>query len=223
MRRFPLGSSLVIAVAAGALVAGGVAYATIPDSAGVIHGCYNTNPTRGPLGQLRVVDTGQGQSCATGESALSWSQTGPKGATGLKGATGPQGSPGGVGPAGPSDGGNAGAPASQPVTVPAGGDASVGFATGTLPAGDYLYSGSVYVEPNGGTVKAACFAIGTGQGWGASGAGQTDVSSPGWIPDVGTLYLPSAQSAVVDCDEGGGVNGYKAHGTVNLIRVGTLH
>jgi hypothetical protein len=211
---------LIATTVAGVTLAAGVAYASIPDSNGVIHGCYNTNPARGPLGALRVVDTGQGQTCATGESSVAWSQTGPKGATGPKG---PQGLQGATGPAGPSDGGNAGTAGTQTVTVPAGGDATVGFATGTLPAGDYLYSGSIYVEPNGGTVTTACFAIGTGQGWGASGLGKTDVSSPGWIPDVGTLHLASAQSAVISCDESGGVNSYKAHGAVNLIRVGNLH
>lgn len=206
----------IVAVVGALLLVGGVAYATIPDSGGVFHGCYNTNPSRGPLGALRIIDTGQGQTCGTSESAVAWSQTGPKGATG---AQGPQG---GAGPAGPSDGGNGGS-GSQTVTVPAGGTATVGFATGTLPAGNYLYTASVYVEPNGASVKAACFAVGTGQGWGASGVGTTVVSSPEWIPDVGTLSLPSAQSAVISCDESGGVNSYKVRGTVNLVRVGTLH
>jgi hypothetical protein len=35
-------------------LAGGIAYATIPDSVGVIHGCYGTN------GQLRVIDPSNG-------------------------------------------------------------------------------------------------------------------------------------------------------------------
>jgi hypothetical protein len=35
MRRFPLRSGLVVAVAAGALLAGGVAYVTVPGSGGV--------------------------------------------------------------------------------------------------------------------------------------------------------------------------------------------
>jgi hypothetical protein len=34
------------------LVAGGIAYATIPDAGGVIHGCYQKNQ-----GTLRVIDT----------------------------------------------------------------------------------------------------------------------------------------------------------------------
>jgi hypothetical protein len=216
MRRYFMGALGVVGALA---LAGGVAYATVPDGNGVIHGCYNTNPTRGPLGTLRVVDTGQGQACGTNESPVAWSQTGPKGTTGSQGPQGPKGATGAIGP---SDGANTGT-GSNSVTVPAGGEATVGFATGTLPAGDYLYTASLYVEPNGGSVTAACFAVGTGQGWGASGVGNTDVSTPEWIPDVGTLDLPSAQSAVISCDETGGVNSYKVHGAVNLVRVGALH
>jgi hypothetical protein len=67
-------------------LAAGVAYATIPDSNGVIHACYKT-----ANGQLRVIDS---NGCHPSETALSWSQTGPQGppgATGPTGATGPQG------------------------------------------------------------------------------------------------------------------------------------
>jgi len=55
-------------------------YASIPDSAGVIHGCYQTSN-----GSLRVIDTDAGGKCSSGENPLNWNQTGP------------------VGPRGPSD------------------------------------------------------------------------------------------------------------------------
>jgi hypothetical protein len=85
----------VAAVAALALAAG-VAYATIPDGQGVIHACYRTNK-----GDVRVIDSG---SCAAGEAALSWNQTGPQGPAGPagpQGLQGPQGPRGPEGPAGP--------------------------------------------------------------------------------------------------------------------------
>lgn len=66
------------------LVVAGVAYASIPDSSGVIHGCYQTNK-----GSLRVIDSSA--SCAVGETALNWSQTGPPGAQGVQGPPGPAG------------------------------------------------------------------------------------------------------------------------------------
>jgi hypothetical protein len=75
----------VIAASASALVtAVGVAYATIPDSNGVIHGCYAKNS-----GALRVIDTGQ--ACTTKETGLNWDQTGPAGPQGSSGPAGPSG------------------------------------------------------------------------------------------------------------------------------------
>src|SRR6266496_1318798 len=59
-----------------ALVVGGIAYASIPDSSGVIHGCLKD-------GKLRIIDTDQGQSCVASEQALNWNQTGPQGPAGV--------------------------------------------------------------------------------------------------------------------------------------------
>ncbi len=53
------------------LAAGSIAYATIPDANGVIHGCYMKN-----TGMLRVIDTDAGENCGVGENPLSWKQTG---------------------------------------------------------------------------------------------------------------------------------------------------
>jgi hypothetical protein len=71
--------------------AAGVAYATIPDSQGVILACYKADS-----GQLRLSNTG---GCGPSESALSWNRVGP---AGPPGPTGPQGMPGPPGPAGVS-------------------------------------------------------------------------------------------------------------------------
>jgi hypothetical protein len=88
-----------LAVAVAALALGGIAYATIPDSSGVIHGCYNVGN-----GALRVIDTGKGQTCTAGrETALTWNQTGPQGPVGPQGPAGPQGTAGPQGPAGTAD------------------------------------------------------------------------------------------------------------------------
>jgi hypothetical protein len=85
-----------IAVLAVGMIAGGVAYASVPDSAGVIHGCYAKKN-----GTLRVIDTAtKSQKCGTNELAVNWNQTGPKGATGAKGVTGAKGAAGPAGPAG---------------------------------------------------------------------------------------------------------------------------
>jgi hypothetical protein len=108
MRRFTVirGRWFLLGVVAGAFLAGGaVALAAIPDSSGVIHGCYQRN-----VGNLRVIDSGAGDSCRPSEIAISWSQTGPvgpvgpqgpKGDTGATGPQGPKGETGATGPQGP--------------------------------------------------------------------------------------------------------------------------
>ncbi len=88
-------TALTFAASAGLVLAGGVAVAAIPGADGVIHGCYVTKS-----GALRVTDDGQ---CRNGETALSWSQTGPKGEPGQPGQPGP---PGEQGPPGPAGAGN---------------------------------------------------------------------------------------------------------------------
>jgi hypothetical protein len=75
-------------VTASAIVAG-IALASIPDAAGVIHACYGNQ-----FGILRVIDTAKGQSCRKGETALDWNQQGPPGPQGVAGPQGPQGAPG---------------------------------------------------------------------------------------------------------------------------------
>jgi hypothetical protein len=65
--------SMVGAVIVCGLVAAGVAVATIPDSSGIIHGCYQTNS-----GNLRVVDNGV-QGCRPSETVISWNAVGPRG------------------------------------------------------------------------------------------------------------------------------------------------
>jgi len=90
----------MIAGGAVVLAVGGVAMASIPNSDGVIDGCYNSG-----TGALRVIDTSS-QQCSFKETAISWNQQGQQGlpgspgdpgspgAAGAPGAAGPQGNPG---------------------------------------------------------------------------------------------------------------------------------
>jgi hypothetical protein len=81
---------LVALAVVGALVAGGIAYAAIPDAGGVIHGCYKkSSPNQGTL---RIIDTEKAQTCSNAETAVTWSQTGPQGSQGPQGPQGPSGS-----------------------------------------------------------------------------------------------------------------------------------
>lgn len=66
-------------------VAGGIAFASIPDAAGVIHGCYRS-AAGDAQGQLRVVD--DPARCRGNETPIQWSEQG------VAGPPGPQGPPG---------------------------------------------------------------------------------------------------------------------------------
>jgi hypothetical protein len=79
---------------------GVVAYATIPDANGVIHGCYKKSG-----GHLRVIDSDVSQCDMRAEIPIQWNQTGPQGPAGpqgLQGLQGPQGPQGPEGPTGPA-------------------------------------------------------------------------------------------------------------------------
>jgi hypothetical protein len=70
------------------LLSSGVVLASIPDSSGIINGCYNK-----ASGSLRVIDAAS-DTCRPSETAISWNQTGPQGPVGPQGPAGPQGPPG---------------------------------------------------------------------------------------------------------------------------------
>jgi hypothetical protein len=86
------GTRILLAVAVGGAVFGiaSAVQASIPDSSGVIHGCYFVpgKLTKAVLrpGALRVIDTDKGQQCLADETPLTWGQTGPTGPTGPGGA-----------------------------------------------------------------------------------------------------------------------------------------
>lgn len=77
----------------------GIAGASVPDSGGVIHGCYHPQ-SDGHNSALGVIDTALSNGhCPSGQTELTWNQTGPQGpqgATGAQGPAGPQG-PAGAG------------------------------------------------------------------------------------------------------------------------------
>jgi Collagen triple helix repeat (20 copies) len=151
MRRFTFGRVrwLLVGAVVGAVLAGGAALAAIPDSSGVINGCYQKN-----VGNLRVIDPSAGDSCRPSEIAISWSQTGPQGPPGPQGPQGPKGDTGATGPQGPAGPqgpkGDTGATGPQgPIgpqgpkgdtgaTGPAGPPGNVGLANQTCPTGAFV-------------------------------------------------------------------------------------
>ena len=112
---------LALGVALGAV--GGVAYSSIPDAQGVIHGCYSNTTT----GALRVIDS-PSDVCRGDETALDWNQQGQPGLNGHPGAPGPQGPPGAALTYGKSRPG--------PVALPSPGQVKT-IATLSVPGGSY--------------------------------------------------------------------------------------
>jgi hypothetical protein len=131
---------VALAIVGVLLVAGGIAYATIPDSSGVIHACYKVDP-KGNLDSnatLRVIDPGatkpDSAACKKDEQALDWNQAGQQGQQGPPGPTGPS-------DVWSVDGYNA--PFKNVAVVPA----SVNLATtSTLPAGSYFVQAETEAE-----------------------------------------------------------------------------
>ena len=70
------------------LAAAGIAYASIPDASGVIHGCYNPNGADATNGTpLNIIDSAQA-SCGNNRQPIDWNRRGPRGATGPAGISG---------------------------------------------------------------------------------------------------------------------------------------
>jgi len=127
--KFKSKRAMIFTVLGSLVIAGGIsfgadaAFASIPDSGGVIHGCYKANAS-GKRASLGVIDTAlSGGVCPSGQTEVDWNQTGP---------TGPAGATGATGPAGPSTAG----PDGLGVTVEVGAEASGGVATAECPSAE---------------------------------------------------------------------------------------
>jgi hypothetical protein len=186
------------------LIAVGIAYATIPDGSGVIHGCYARLDTTNP-GRLRVIDSDLGQTCRLGEVALNWSQTGAPG------------------PPGPSDGWDA----DNGDTVPTGGAfVHIPTAATGIPTGSYLISGHVvWSKLNSGTADLLCFLdVTNGLGGSLGGRGVASTAGGGSAPLGGHMIVTSGTASVGgECKEESGTAPVFVNVDVHVIKVGTLH
>ncbi len=116
-------------------------FADIPDQPNTFNGCVQNGSNffngwflfGSSKGNLRLIDTDQGQTCNSNETAVSWSAngaTGPVGDTGPAGATGATGATGAMGASGPT--GPTGLVGPQGLTGPTG---AVGLAGAMGPTG----------------------------------------------------------------------------------------
>jgi hypothetical protein len=172
--------ALVVAIFALAVSLGGVAYATIPDSSGAIHGCYLDK-----IGTLRVIDPSAGQHCTSLETLIQWNQIGPQG---------PQGSIGPAGPTGPP--GPQGAPGTASAMYDATGAgflpfpaARVTLAAVTVPRGAYMVTGEAIVNNDGHDQTDVCQLYSSNTGGGFGQEAQTTITSVDPDTNTGTATL----------------------------------
>lgn len=205
-----LGSRVVLVGVGVLVVAGGAAYATIPDSGNVIHACYD-----GKGGNLRVIDA-PSKSCTKFEISLDWNQSGVAGAPGAPGATGdtgPAGPAGPVGPVGPAGAdGPAGPAGADGATGPAGPAGTPGPVGATGQAGPAGPPGPVGATGSPGPAGPAGPMGPPGPAGPAGATGATGATGPAGpaglsgrqIVDSGAITVSglSGRREVVDCPAG---------------------
>ena len=209
---------VALAIVGALLVAGGIAYATIPDSSGVIHSCYHVNGqgTVDGSGTLRVIDPSSsnkdGSACKHDEKALDFNQTGPPGQPGQQGPPGPTG---------PSDvysvdgfgAGIKGLPLATWVVL---------ATTSTLPAGSYFVQAEAMVENlQSAQTNFTCDLVDS-----STNEFQFErFTGPGWatIPVQAVITLSSPDTISLRClsfDQG---LSEAANWQLAAIKVGTVH
>jgi len=188
LRRFmrtPLRAATVaaafLAVLAGAT---SVALASIPDSRGVIHGCYQTS---GTAHTLKVINNAVTARCPRGYSGLNWSQAGRKGSPG---------------PAGLSHGYST--ESIDGLTLSESSNTTV-VATSTLPAGSYIVNATVAFTAVTGENIVQCFI--TGAGGSASGGTVSSNNGITTIPLTAGVTLSSPSTITVQCAGSGHTTG----------------
>ena len=211
--------AIVGLVIVGALAAGGIAYATIPDAGGVIHGCYQKKQ-----GTFRVIDTDQSQTCSSSETSLDFNQTGPQGQPGTTGATGPTGATGATGatgPTGPSDVWSVDGYDAGNKNVPPAPSEEILATTSTLPAGSYFVQAETSLENNTATAMDYVCDIVDSE---ANTYGEARTSNSDWatLPVQAVVTLASPDAISFECTATGALS-EAFNWQLSAIKVGTVH
>lgn len=197
---------LVSLLMVGGVWAARAAYATIPDSSGVIHACYDMGN-----GTLRVIDTEAGEACRPQETALSWNQKGPQGQVGPRGPEGPRG---------PSDGYVTSLRGGPGIAV----DNSVDVLSLSLPAGDYMLSATARVQRNqAGTSRVVCD-LNVGGGPFQTGYVESldGIEEAATIAATNGVSVSPGEKVQLTCFSIGDNGSLVTHADLTAIRVGTV-
>jgi hypothetical protein len=209
MRKLIRPAVVALAITAALAVAGGIAYATIPDAGGVIHGCYQKNQ-----GALRVIDTDKGQTCSSSESPLTWSQTGPPGQPGQQGPPGPTG-PSDVWSVNGYGAGLKALPFQTPVNL---------ATTSTLPAGSYFVQGETEAD-NVGSFDTNYFCDLVDSSNTTYQETRVSGSGPDWvtIPVQAVITLATPDTISLQCEAADSATTEAFNWQLAAIKVGTVH
>lgn len=192
------------------LVAGGIAYATIPDSSGAIHACYKVDPKGNLDGNatLRVIDPSatkpDSAACKKDEQALDWNQQGV------------QGPPG---PTGPSDVWSVDGYDAGFKNLPF--QTSVDLATTTLPAGSYFVQAETEAENILSTsTDYFCDLVDSSTTY-----QETRVTSSDWvtIPVQAVITLGSSDTISFQCEAANTAGSEAFNWQLAAIKIGTVH
>ena len=191
-------------VTAAVVLAAGVAWATIPDASGVIHGCYGD---RG-WGRLRVIDPAAGGRCKAWETAIDWNQVGPPGPQGPPGPPGPQG------PAGQSASASVYQVAEDGVWVLNAANQWRTVVDLTVPAGDFAVFGKTAF-----VLSSGCRLIVGQQVLDES----VDSLDGGNLSLLGSVELPNGGTIELQCNSGSTVNNQFRWSSILAMTVGDIN
>lgn len=230
-------AAIAIAIATALGVGGGIGWASIPSSGGVISGCYDT-----ANGKLRVIDAATATCEKSHENPLEWNRIGPQGpqgpqgvpgaqgAQGVQGATGPQGPTGAQGATGST--GSTGAPGGQGAAgvsdvyqTPDGTSAYNISGSGSdlahldLGAGSYLLIGTAGLGNSDGDDQPASCRLNTGAG------GFVVLGSPNSPADFLSLTIQDTATFLGNTRVTMHCGTYDGYGSATLtaIKVGAVH
>lgn len=244
------GVAVLVAGAALAAVAGGIAYATSGARSSEIFACAAK-----ANGAARIV--GVKTRCKKNERRVSWNRRGPRGvrgaagragpagpkgdvgATGPQGAAGPKGDPGAQGPPGqgvagyrfirsapPSSNIEVTATGTGPVGFPAAGESETEIFRFSLPAGKYYVASTIGVFKNSGNAELLCYVRDTGASFMRAALG----TDPGYTRLVtmhndGMIDWAGGEAALVciqDASRAGSPTGENPHVFYGTVNATTL-
>jgi hypothetical protein len=227
----PRGAVPILAAGALVLIFSVAVHASVPDSGGVIHSCYDT-----VNGKVSILDSATA-TCDKHTTALSWNQTGPQGprgftgsqgVTGQTGSQGPQGLQGTQGPQGAKgDTGIAGAAGASDLYIAREGgsvlaSSGVQVLSLSVPAGSYAVTAKLDALDQDGDYQTTTCSLSTGDHTAVrlNSSASSDLDNLGAMSLLDAAQFNAPTTVTLDCT---GFHTMIADAVLMVTRVGTIH